>query len=428
MSVEVGESSVSDPTVAAGGRPDGPSRYQVLEGGTPARSDEIGKTGTDTTAKGPASGASEAGAATISPPPAADARSAKRPSRRLRLIGGAAALAAALCAGFIYWDNSNHYQSTDDAFVAARQFGISAKVSGYVTSVPVTDNEHVKVGQVLTTLDQRDYKNALAQARAQVSSAQATIRNTDAQLAVQKSQIEASQAQVEQAQAALLFAKQQAARYDDLAKTGSGTVQNEQQFVSQLRQATASLQQSQAALNVAQETLNTLGAQREGNVASLAQAEAQRDQAELNLSYTTVVSAQAGRMANLTAATGQYLQAGTALSMFVPDEIWITANFKETQLDKMRPGQPVTIRIDAYPSMAIRGRVASLQSGSGTAFSLLPAENATGNYVKVVQRVPVKIVIDNPPTDLALGPGMSVVPTVRVDDTPSIIERIRNGL
>jgi len=128
------------------------------------------------------------------------------------------------------------------------------------------------------------------------------------------------------------------------------------------------------------------------------------------------------------AAVGQFAQAGTNLTMFVPDQIWVTANFKEIQLDHMRPGEPVTLAIDAYPGRAIRGHVDSIQPGSGTAFSLLPAQNATGNYVKIVQRVPVKIVIDNAPTDVALGPGMSVVPTVRVDPKPSLLERMGGWL
>ena len=130
----------------------------------------------------------------------------------------------------------------------------------------------------------------------------------------------------------------------------------------------------------------------------------------------------------LSAAEGEYVQPGTDLTMFVPDRIWVTANFKETQLDRMRPGQPVTLRIDAYPDRAFRGHVASVQPGSGTAFSLLPAENATGNYVKIVQRVPVKIILDNPPADVAIGPGMSVDPTVRVNPNPSVYERLRNWL
>ncbi len=163
-------------------------------------------------------------------------------------------------------------------------------------------------------------------------------------------------------------------------------------------------------------------------VASLAQAKAQYDQAQLNLSYTAVTADQPGRVVQLTAAVGAYAQTGTALTMFVPDEIWVTANFKETQLDAMRPGQPVKFEVDAYPERTILGHVDSIQPGSGTAFSLLPAQNATGNYVKIVQRVPVKLVMNFPPSDVALGPGMSVVPTVRIDPALSLYERLRREL
>ncbi len=294
--------------------------------------------------------------------------------------------------------------------------------------MPVTDNQHVKAGDVIAQIDQRDYRIALAQAEAQVKAADASIKNIDAQIEVQKAQIASGQAQVDQAQAGLVFAQQQAQRYQDLARTGSGTVQNEQQYNSQLRQQQAALTSAQATLQVAQRQLESLKAQRESATANLAQAEAQRDQAELNLSYTTVTAAQAGRVVNLTGAKGQFAAQGTALTQFVPDDIWVTANFKETQLDHMRPGQAVTLRIDAYPEREIRGHVASVQSGSGPAFSLLPPENATGNYVKIVQRVPVKVLMDNPPDDVALGPGMSVVPAVRINPAPSLYERLRGAL
>jgi membrane fusion protein, multidrug efflux system len=297
-------------------------------------------------------------------------------------------------------------------------------VSGYITAVPVTDNQHVAAGDVIARIDERDYRVALDQAQAQVASAEASIQNIDAQINVQQAQISANQAQVDQAQAALVYAQQQAKRYQDLAQTGSGTVQNAQQWTSQQRQQEAALESAQANLKVAQRQLESLKAQRDSAVASLTQANAQRDQAQLNLSYTTVTAAQAGGVVQLSAAVGEFAQAGTNLTMFVPDEIWITANFKETQLDAMRPGEPVTLAIDAYPERALHGHVDSVQPGSGTAFSLLPAQNATGNYVKIVQRVPVKLVMDNPPKDVALGPGMSVVPTVRVDPAPSLYERL----
>lgn len=327
-------------------------------------------------------------------------------------------------AAYLYWNYSEHFQYTDDAFIASRQIAIAPKVSGYITQVPVTDNQHVAQGEVIARIDDRDFHVALEQANAQVTAAKASIQNISAQIGMQRAQIVASEAQVEQVQAALVFAQQQATRFDNLARQGAGSMQNAQQYGSQLRQQEATVKAAQATLDVAKRQIEALKAQLASAQASLSQAIAQRDQAELNLSYTTVTAAQAGRVVNLTAAAGEFTQAGTNLTMFVPDEIWVTANFKETQLDAMRPGQPVTLSVDAYPERRILGRVASVQPGSGTAFSLLPAQNATGNYVKVVQRVPVKIVIDNPPTDVALGPGMSVVPSVRIDPTPSLYERL----
>jgi len=346
--------------------------------------------------------------------------------RRRPLVSaiGAALLASMVAGGYLYMDYADHFESTDDAFIAARQSALAPKVSGYITAVPVTDNEHVASGQVIARLDDRDYRVALSQAEAQVAAANASIENINAQLNVQQAQIAANQAQVDQAQAALVFAQQQAARYQHLQQTGYGTVQNSEQYTSQLHQQQSALLSAQATLNLAQRQVEALKAQRKSADASLAQAQAQRDQAKLNLSYTTVKAAQPGRVVNLSAAVGQFAQPGTNLTMFVPDQIWVTANFKEIQLDHMRPGDPVTLKIDAYPGRYLHGHVDSVQPGSGTAFSLLPAQNATGNYVKIVQRVPVKIVMDKPPTDVALGPGMSVVPTVRTDSSSSLFERL----
>jgi membrane fusion protein (multidrug efflux system) len=345
--------------------------------------------------------------------------------RHARAIAiGAALLVVIAAGGYLYWDDARHFESTDDAFIGSRQFAMAPKVSGYLIAVPVTDNQHVSADDVIARIDDRDYRTAVDQAEAQVSAAEASIRSTDAQIAVQQGQIEASQAQVERAQAALNFSQVDAARYRDLAQHGAGSVQQAQQTESTQRQNRAGLVDAQASLTVARRQVEALKAQRSNGEASLAQARAQLDQAKLNLSYTTVRAAQPGRVVNLTAAVGEFVQPGTNLTMFVPDEIWVAANFKETQLAHMRPGQPVTMRIDAYPDRAIHGHVASVQPGSGTAFSLLPAENATGNFVKIVQRVPVKLLMENPPTDVAVGPGMSVVPTVRVRPEPSLYRRL----
>jgi membrane fusion protein (multidrug efflux system) len=294
--------------------------------------------------------------------------------RRHPFAAGLGLVVAVIAAtgGYLYWDNARHFESTDDSFIAARQFALQPKVSGYITAVPVTDNQHVASGEVIARIDDRDYQIALEQAQAQLAHDQALL---------------------EQAQKNL-------GRYLYLAKTNA----------------------------IAQQQVDDQGYLVDQDKSSVALDQAKVDAAKLNLSHTVATAAQAGRVVSLSAAVGQFVQPGTTLAMFIPDEIWVAANFKETQLDAMRPGQPVTLDIDAYPDRSIRGHVASVQPGSGAAFSLLPPENATGNWVKIVQRVPVKIVLDDPPTDVALGPGMSVEATVRVNASPSLYERLRRWL
>jgi membrane fusion protein, multidrug efflux system len=321
----------------------------------------------------------------IDAPPLHDDRQPEEDSERsvapragfLRRHPLAAALGLALflpvaAGGYLYWNNAEHFETTDDSFIAARQLAIQPKVAGYITAVPVTDNQHLASGAVIARINDRDYQVALDQAEAQLGHDQAVL---------------------EQAQKNL-------GRFQYLAS----------------RQSIAQQQVDDQNFLVAQDK------------ATVALDQAKVDAAKLDLSYTTVTAAQAGRVVSLSAAVGQFAQAGTTLTMFVPDEIWVTANFKETQLDAMRPGQKVTLTIDAYPDRTIAGHVASVQSGSGPAFSLLPPENATGNWVKIVQRVPVKIIMDDPPTDVALGPGMSVETIVRVNPSPSLYERLRNWL
>jgi membrane fusion protein (multidrug efflux system) len=345
--------------------------------------------------------------------------------RRHPLLVGAGliALLVAGVAGYVYWDHSSHFESTDDAFIAARQFAIAPKIAGYVVAVPVTDNQHVNKGDVIARIDQRDYLTALAQAQAQVASAEAGVHNVDTQIATQEAQIVSAEAQVAQMQANQELAKVTWGRDQPLVKQGWATAQQGTTDIQNLKAQQATVDSAQAALKVAQRQIDTLRAQRTSQEASLAQAQAQLDQAKLNLSYTTVTADQPGRVVNLSGSVGQYAQAGTNLAMLVPDEIWVVANYKETQLDRMRPGQPVGLEIDAYPERAFHGHLDSVQPGSGPAFSLLPPENATGNYVKIVQRVPVKLILDNPPTDVSLGPGMSVVPTARVDPKPTLYEK-----
>lgn len=323
-------------------------------------------------------------------------------------------LLVALTGGLLYWLDVRHYELTDDAFIAARSFAVASKVSGYITDVPVTDNQHVNADALLAKVDDRDYRIAADQAKGQVEVARANIDNIQAQLDSQREQINQAKAQVDQAEAQLQFAQQEEARAKDLVEKGAGTVQREQQTRSDLQSQQANATRAKAALTAAELGVKTLQAQLESANASLQQAQAQLDQANLNLQYTNITAAQSGRVVKLSGAVGTFVAAGQSLMMFVPDEIWIIANYKETQLADMRPGQPVDFTIDAYPDRKLTGHVASVQPGSGTAFSLLPAENATGNFVKVVQRVPVKIIVDNWPADIAIGPGMSVVPWTKV--------------
>ena len=325
----------------------------------------------------------------------------------------AVAALAALIGGYFWWAEYSAYETTDDAYIDARFFRVAPQVSGYIMDVPVTDNQDVKAGAVLTVLDDRIYKASLASAEAQLGQAEAAVPNIDQQIAAQRAQIAQAQAEIDDAKAALTFAEQQNTRAQDLAKTGAGTVQNAQQTQSQLLQAKATADRAQAALIAAQKQLAALEAQRVSAEAAIRQAQALRNQAQLNVDYTTVKADQAGRVTQLTAAKGQYVQTGQSLMVIVPQPVWVTANFRETQISFMHPGQPVDIHVDAYPGRTFKGHVDSVQAGSGTAFSLLPAENATGNFVKVVQRVPVKIAFDETP-DVVIGPGMSVEPWVRI--------------
>ncbi len=364
---------------------------------------------------GPAPGGEARPADTDAPRPA-------QPKRRFAFLrahwlAALVALAVIAAGGFYgvrWWLEARHFESTDDAFIDAREFAIAPKVGGYVTAVLVTDNQHVPEGAVLFRIEQRDFQIALQQAEATLAQAEAGIGGVDAQVAQQQAQIEVAGTQVRQADAVLTLAQQEEARAADLVARGAGTVQTEQQRRAALIQAQADAARTRAALVAAQRQLATLQAQRKSAEATRDVARAQVAPAHQNLAYPPVPAEQGGRIAKLTGAGGQLAQAGQALSMFVPDELWVTANFKETQITDMRQGQPVDVEIDAYPGRVVEGWVASIQPGSGTAFSLLPAENATGNYVKVVQRVPVKITLGHMPNDITLGPGMSVVPKVRV--------------
>ena len=336
----------------------------------------------------------------------------ERLRRRRRMVLVITALIIAIIVAVVaWWFNTSGYESTDDAFIDARTVSISSQVSAAIVDVPVTDNQLVEPGAVLVRLDDRDYKAQFDQAAAQVDQAKATLANVDAQLAAQQARIEQAAKQAAESQAALAFAEQQEQRYTALVKQGAVTQEQAQQYASGLLQARANYAAAQANAIATEKQLPVIQAQRQQAEAQWEQANAAKEQAAANLSRTVITAPVSGRVVRLTATKGNYAAVGQALLMFVPRDVWVTANFKETQLRTVRPGAPVDIRIDAFPDRVFKGHVDSIQPGSGTAFSLLPAENATGNYVKIVQRVPVKIVFDQPP-DVLLGPGMSVVPTV----------------
>jgi membrane fusion protein (multidrug efflux system) len=321
-------------------------------------------------------------------------------------------LIAAIGAGILWYLHARHFESTDDAFIDGRSVAVSPEVTGNIVNVPVDDNQLVKSGDLLAEIDPRDYRAAVQQAVAQIEQAEASIMTSHAQVDAQKAQVEQAKNQVEQAKATLSFAHDQDVRAQQLVSNGAGTVQNAQQTASNLKSSQAAYDAAIASQLAAERQINVLQAQVRSGEAQLGQAQAQKATAEANLTRTQLHATIDGRVTRLTATLGNSATPGQALMVLVPVNLWVTANFKETQLADMRPGQPVDIEIDAY-RRTFPGHVDSLQSGSGTAFSLLPAENATGNYVKVVQRVPVKLVFDNPP-DVEVGPGMSVVPTVRV--------------
>ena len=312
----------------------------------------------------------------------------------------------------LWWLDARHFETTDDAFIDGRPVNISTEVAGAIVDVPVSDNQIVEQGAVLARIDDRDYRASVESAGAQVAQAEAAIVNVDAQIGVQQAAIDQASQQADEAQAALTFAREENQRYQDLMKTGSGTVQRAQQAQTDLQQRQAALNAATAGKLQAQKQLAVLQAQRKTAEAQLLAAKAQQDQAQANLSRTELKASARGRVTRLTGAKGAYASPGQTLMILVPDALWVTANYKETQLADMHPGQPVTISIDAY-GRDFAGHVDSIQAGSGTVFSLLPAQNATGNYVKVVQRVPVKLTFDKPP-DVEIGPGMSVVPSVKV--------------
>jgi membrane fusion protein (multidrug efflux system) len=346
------------------------------------------------------------------------AKNGFRPSRQaIKRTGLALALfvgiGAAAEVGHGYFTTGRYLESTDDAYVKADSTIVSPKVSGYLAEVLVGDNQPVKAGQLLARIDDRDFRTALDQARADVSASEAAVRNLDAQIALQQPVIEQETADVAAAEANLKFAQEEQARYDGLMKSGSGTIQRAQQTDAALREKIAQLHHGKSGLIAAERKVDVLTTERAKAVAQLDHARAVEQQMALNLSYTGITAPVDGTVGARSLRVGQFVQAGTQLMAVVPlDAVYVVANFKETQLTHVRNGQPVEIRIDSFHGTRLKGHVDSLSPASGLEFALLPPDNATGNFTKIVQRVPVKIVLDDHGLTGLLRPGMSAEPTV----------------
>jgi membrane fusion protein (multidrug efflux system) len=332
--------------------------------------------------------------------------------RRRFLLWVGAPTAAVLIAGgaAYYWTSARFVVSTDDAYVQADSTTVASRVAGYVSAVMIEDHQSVKAGQVLALIDQRDFRAALDQARADVRADQASVDDLQAQLAEQATLIARAHAGVAASQAALELANLNRVRYQKMAGIGFGSQQQSQEADAQAQERSADLAGDRAALSSARDQVQVLQAK-------LAQAQALRDRSQavehraaLELGYTTIVAPIDGVVAARTIRLGQYVQAGTQLTALVPlREVYIMANFKETQLTHVRAGEPVRVRVDTFPNVTLHACVDSIAPASGLEFSLLPPDNATGNFTKIVQRVPVKIRLDSDQSLTGqLRPGMSV--------------------
>src|SRR5262245_56457712 len=323
-------------------------------------------------------------------------------------------IAAAGGGGWYWWTTGRFFESTDNAYVQGDISVISPKVAGYVRAVRVVDNQQVRAGDVLAAIDDEDFAAKAAETRAAVAAEEAAIAGIDRKLEWQSSIIAAAKANVVSAQAELARAQPNYERYKKMVASNVVGRSDYDEVEATLRKAEAEVTRTQAALAAEEGQLVVLLADRKQADAQLAQAQAALTMAQNDLNNTVIKAPVDGVVGNKGVQVGQYVKIGTQLMAVVPlPQVYVVANFKETQLENMRPGQPVEISIDAYPNHKLVGTVESFAPASGAVFSLLPPENATGNFTKVVQRVPVRIVVprDNPLAGL-IRPGLSVVVSV----------------
>ena len=333
--------------------------------------------------------------------------------KRLPLIAAGVAAVIVVGGGVVWWINGQRWEATDNAFVEADTTLVSPQISGRVVEVLVGDNQRVEAGQVLVRLDDSDQKAELAQAEANLQAAEAAVGNVDAQAAQEEATIAARAAAVEQARAQAGLAQAELNRYGQLADAGWVSQQRIQTQQANARSANATVAQAQAALTAEQRSSGVLGSTRERSVAAVQQARAQVELARVALDRTVIRAPAAGVVGARSVRAGQYVGPGTQLLSLVPlGDTYVVANFKETQLDRLRLGQTVEIEADAFKGRALHGRIDSFAPATGSEFALIPVENATGNFTKITQRVPVRIVVDRN-QGLSLRPGLSVA--VKVD-------------
>jgi multidrug resistance efflux pump len=316
-------------------------------------------------------------------------------------------------------------QTTDNAYVRGQVAIISPQLAGYVAEVAVQDFQKVKAGQLLVRIDDRIFEQKLQQANATLASQQAALANSEQKRRSDEARIASSQAQIDSAQAALTAAEANWKRIEPLLARGVTTQSQADQSRASLDQARAALSQAKAALEVSRQDLATTLVNRQSLEAAVQGAEAAVHLAQIDLQNTRILAPEDGRLGEVGARLGQYVSAGTQLLAIVPERIWVAANFKETQLAGMKTGQPVTFTVDALPDVRLTGHIQRFSPAAGSEFSVLKADNATGNFTKVAQRVPVRIAIDpGQPMTERLSPGMSVV--VSVDTAGETITRTGN--
>ncbi|KQO12093.1 membrane fusion protein (multidrug efflux system) [Sphingomonas sp. PP-CE-3A-406] len=327
-----------------------------------------------------------------------------------------------------YESTGKYLQDTNDAQVMADMVTVSPRVAGYVAEVLVRDHQDVTAGQPLARIDSRSSEAQAAQAKAQIAVAAAQADNARAQIREQYATIDQARAQLAAARSKAAYDAGEVARYRPLAASGAESRQQLVQLEATARQSAEDARAQAAALTMQQRRVASIQSQVRQGTAQGQAARAQLDAADVDVGATLIRAATAGRIGDKTVTVGQYVQAGTRLMSIVPlDRMYITANFKETQLALMRPGQPVSIEVDAIDGIALKGRVESVSPGTGAQFSLLPPQNATGNFTKITQRVPVRISIEaSPSAKRLLVPGLSVVVTVDTIGAKGELDRIRD--